>query len=657
MSHPEHGAYRPDIDGLRAVAVVAVVLFHAGLPVVPGGFVGVDVFFVISGFLITNLIARDINGQRFSIAHFYERRARRILPALFAMMAMTAIVASFVLIPYIYERFALSALAAALSVSNVFFFQSAGYFDIGSGYLPLLHTWSLGVEEQFYLLFPVVMFLWARFVRRPFWMLVLALGVFSFALSVVQVRVVPEGAFYLPFSRTWELALGGWLAVGNPRPLRSPKMANLVAVLGLGAIVVSCVRLTESTRFPGELALFPCVGAAMVIHANSARSTAVGRLLSSRPFVFVGLISYSFYLWHWPILVFGRAITGRSAAAIESILLVGLILAVSVLSWRYVEQPFRSGRRFSRKAIFRFSAAGIAVFVAFGGAGFVGNGFPQRFPLAGQLLAQGAFDRNPDRDGCDSPSLERIRSGDLCILGAEGVPPTVAVVGDSFGDALMPGIKAAALDASASVWVMTYAGCRPLVGLVNDPARCQEHMDVVTAKLRATPAIDTVLLVGRWTTMVEGTRFGAAPAPPTVLVDTKTTQAGPVENQRVFRRLIERTVQSFGDKRVLLVAYLPEQEVLVPQAAAVRALYRRPPLKGVSRSAYDRRQRRVSEVLADRSLGGLFTVLDAGGVFCNLSMCPAIMPDGHSMYFDDNHVSRTAAVWGRSLFEPAFRGQ
>jgi peptidoglycan/LPS O-acetylase OafA/YrhL len=644
--------YRADVDGLRAVAVLAVVLFHAGIPGLPGGFVGVDVFFVISGFLITRIITEEIDASRFSLLRFYERRARRILPALFAMMAVTAAVAAVFLIPDALADFGRSAAAAALSVSNVYFWRTSGYFDLSAPFVPLLHTWSLGVEEQFYLVVPLYL-LAARKLTRLSWPIILApVVVLSFALSVWLVRASENAAFYLPFGRMWELGLGSLLAVGATPPLRKGWIAEGLAAGGLALLLFAIVRYGEGMRFPGEAALIPCVGAGLLIYTGGT-GTWVGRLLSSRPMVGIGLVSYSLYLWHWPALVFFRILVGRQPTAWEGLALVIAMLGLAWASWRWIEQPFRKGALRTQKAVFAASAAAIAASAVVGVGLSAAAGLPQRFTPETRRLAEAATDVNPDRKRCDSPSPDRVAAGKLCVVGAAGVTPTIALVGDSFGDALAPGVAQAAADHGQAVLVMTRAGCRPLIGVTRPGSPCELFIEAVAHRVASSPDIQRVILVGRWSAMVEGDRFGVVKRGKAYLAEQGSTAPPTYEGgQRAFVHALSRTLDAFGAKPVFLVAHLPEQETLVPQSATVRAILHRPAPAGVSRARFEARQAATRRLLSGVK-GSRVTLIDASQTLCDAAHCP-VVADGEALYFDDNHLSKTGAVRARDMLAPAF---
>jgi peptidoglycan/LPS O-acetylase OafA/YrhL len=393
--------YRPDIDGLRCVAVLSVLAFHLSPNRLPGGFVGVDVFFVISGYLISAIVFSEISASRFSVLAFYERRVRRIFPALFGMLIGVSVVLSFLLLPSEFITYAKSVIAATTSSSNFFFWQHSGYFDSPTSN-PLLHTWSLAVEEQFYILFPILLVVTRRFFPERLKLAVLALFFVSLGASELTLRFDEVTAFYMPYTRAWELLLGTILSLGFFPRFRTAVLRNVATILGIVMIAYSTLRFTAQTPFPGLYALIPCVGSALIIGAGESGASLVSRVLSLRPIVFVGLISYSLYLWHWPIIVlndlgftldlsglaphkfafFLSSPTGKKAVEV----LLSFVLAI--LSWRFVERPFRSyPRRIERRPLFALSATVMVVLILCSGSVIYARGFQQRFPARAVQVA------------------------------------------------------------------------------------------------------------------------------------------------------------------------------------------------------------------------------------------------------------------------------
>lgn len=352
--------YRADIDGLRGLAVVPVVLFHAQVSLFSGGYVGVDVFFVISGYLITTLLWGDIQQERFSILKFYERRARRILPALFSIILFSLAAGYFLLLPNDFHNLASSALSSVLFYSNVFFWREFASFLGALELQPLLHTWSLAVEEQFYIFFPILLWCIVKWKRSILVGAIALGGTGSFFLSVWASSIDPAGNFFLIPTRAWELAVGSLLALGVfGSPNQVQLLRGLAGVTGLGAICSAVFFYDIHTDFPGLAAALPVFGTAAIIWAGSASAATpsfVTRLLSLKPFVFVGLISYSLYLWHWPLLVFARHwFTQTQLSALATALIFALSFVLAILSWRFIERPFRRPNTLSSHAIGAFS--------------------------------------------------------------------------------------------------------------------------------------------------------------------------------------------------------------------------------------------------------------------------------------------------------------
>ena len=303
--------YRPDIDGLRAIAIALVLMFHLNVGFTKGGYVGVDVFFVISGFLITGIILKGVEAGQFSFLHFYERRIRRLFPALVAAFAASSVAGLIVLYPAELEAYGKSLAAAVLFAANIFFYGGRGYFADGTDVLPLHHTWSLAVEEQFYLFFPLLLLLLSRLRRPALNSLIAFIAVLSFSLSLYYMSASQEAAFYLLLPRAWELAIGALLAAGAVPLIASERMRQFAAALGLIAILIAGGAFNKRVPFPGWSALLPCVGAALIIHSGRERDTVVYRLLSHSWVVLLGLASYSIYIWHVPIIVYYRLAFGQ----------------------------------------------------------------------------------------------------------------------------------------------------------------------------------------------------------------------------------------------------------------------------------------------------------------------------------------------------------
>ena len=464
-------SYRPDIDGLRAVAVLVVVLFHAGLGF-PGGYVGVDVFFVISGFLITSLIWKDLQLGRFTLAHFWERRARRILPALLLVSMATLIAGWFLLMAPDFASLGKSAAYQAVFGANVYYWLHANYFSAPAEQQPLLHTWSLAVEEQFYMVVPLL-FMWLFRVpllrRRAVAFAVLALGlVCGLALSTYAVAKHPIAAFYLLPFRAWELALGSLLAL-IPASRFEPRRicSETLAILGLGLILSPALLYQKETPFPGLAAIPPCVGTALIIWSNLPSPTLVGKMLSWRPVVFVGLISYSLYLWHWPLLAFSKYWALQPLPLGYRVALVVVALALAIASWRFVETPMRQRRLCSsRKSIFAFAGIGLTTLLLTGTFVTAQRGVPQRLPKRVALYSEALS----ERPNLYELNTKDILDGNLVPFGSEtkGAPVRVLVWGDSHAKAALPAFDVLCRERGISGRAATHSSTTPVLGYYND---------------------------------------------------------------------------------------------------------------------------------------------------------------------------------------------
>lgn len=367
--------YRREIDGLRAVAVLPVILFHAGLSWFSGGYVGVDVFFVISGYLITTIIINDLEMQSFSIGRFYERRARRILPALFFVLLCCIPFAWFWMTPEQLKNFFQGFVAITFFASNILFWKKEGYFSEPAEENPLLHTWSLAVEEQFYIFFPLILLGIWRFGRAPIFYTILALTFISFTFSEWGWRNAPVANWYLLPTRAWELGVGAICAlILYKQPLKSNQ---LLSVTGLSLIIYSIFFFTESTPFPSIYAIFPVMGTALIILFGSD-GTLVSKILRMRIFVGIGLISFSAYLWHQPLFAFARIKNIHAPSVFLFLCLAIASMVLAYLSWAFVEKPFRNPKKVSKRAVFVTAAVASIFFLTSGIVGHSNEGFNYR---------------------------------------------------------------------------------------------------------------------------------------------------------------------------------------------------------------------------------------------------------------------------------------
>ncbi|TSJ63909.1 acyltransferase [Starkeya sp. 3C] len=651
--------YRPEIDGLRAVAVLPVILFHAGFSRFSGGFVGVDVFFVISGYLITSILAGELEQGSFSLARFYERRARRILPALFFVVAACIPFAWMWMLPSQFEGFALSVGAVALFVSNILFWRETGYFSAVAEDKPLLHTWSLAVEEQFYILFPLLLLLLWRLGRRRAVAGVAVISLVSLGLAEHGWRNHPEANFYLIQSRAWELGAGALCALAMHG--RAPRPNAALSLLGLGMIVFAVLAYDATTPFPSLYALVPVGGAALII-LFAAPSTPAGRVLASRPLVGLGLISYSAYLWHQPLFAFAR-IRSLDAPGPGLMLMLSIAtLGLAYLSWRFVERPFRSGnvaRSIPRRSLFGAAAGASALLVAFGAFGYFADGAPFRLPERAVALLRYETDWNGyDVSGtCSFNELHRleVQPAPGCADYMVGGKADVVFIGDSHSGAISQEAQEALRRAGISSYAVSYTGCIGLPGFYRaDRTKwhaCDEYNRAMLDFAQAIGA-KAVVLTSRFAAYVDAAGFdngeGGVETNMAARLDVLEARDGGLpeagRRDRVMGAL-KGAVESVADRMSVVLVYpIPEAGWNVPQRAARLAMQGEP--GGALSTSYDAFIRRNGAVLA------VFDAVDRPNVFrvrpydllCDAKQGRCRNAEGDvSFYFDDDHLSSAGA--------------
>ena len=612
-------AYRRDIDGLRAIAVLPVVVFHIAQSYLRGGYVGVDIFFVISGYLISSHIMADAAAGRFDLLDFYRRRIRRILPAFVALLTVVTALVVWRFFPVETIKYAGSLLAALGSVSNLYFWRDAGYFQPTVKSLPLLHTWSLAVEEQFYLVFPLIIMGVTRWASRRLTLIVTGLLGLSLALSAAYVTAFPSGDFYLLPTRAWELLIGTVLALGVIPAIRNPFVRNLVAATGLALIAGSMMLFTPTTPFPGIAALAPCLGAALIIHSGQA-GTWVSSLLSLRPLVFIGLISYSLYLWHWPIMVFQRydallLVTDSKVLARASVLALSLIAAA--LSWWLIERPTRDRSRIPDRPLFLGLGAAVAGLVVLALVLIGTQGLPGRFP-AGAVRMAAYLERAPNADGnpCffrDSRSFSTFDRS-ACLPDRPN-RPTYLVVGDSHAAALSPSLRE--VFPEANVLQITAADCLPVLEQDHRSvtAACEDAMRFALRALPRQRHIDAIWLIGRFSQENAVSRR----------VDRVTATADALARDGI---------------RVVVIGPGPEYTAPLPRILARAAIAGDASSLERQLSGQPFEADRLFQIAARQHGFGYVSLIDA---LCSSRRCQAVAGDGAPMLFDGDHATPAGA--------------
>lgn len=653
--------YRPDIDGLRAIAVLPVVFYHAGFPGPSAGFIGVDVFFVISGFLITSIVAGEIAEGRFSLVSFYERRARRILPALTAVILASFAVGWFFLLPAEMQNLGRSAFATGFFLSNVYFTLTLDYFAQAAEFAPLLHTWSLAVEEQFYLFFPPLLMFFAWMGWQRSLSMVVGLSLLSFIAAVVVLPLKPDWVFYLIIFRAWELGAGAMLALASLQPPKGRASREGLALAGLAAILIPVFVFDSTTPFPAAAALPPVLGATILIWVGGkGGGSLVSSLLAHHALVWVGLVSYSLYLWHWPILAFIRIVLDSAVLPMEvAVVAVALSVAMAWMSFHFVERPFRAhpSRGFGRRAIFFASALCLAIVVVVGWVLHVTEGLPARLPTNVASIAAFSEDKNDRRYDC----FERAPNEGLCSIGAaasgeEDYTVDFLFWGDSHADAMMPGMDRAASIVGESGVFAGRSACPPILGIQRNPGGegCTTFNESVLSWLKGRPDVPLVILGARWTLSVEGTRYRGEAGNGVHLewIGGSTTHPSVSNNAALVEAGLKETVAEIlaTGRSVLLLGPVPEIGQNVPTSHARQALLGWTSIPIVTGDDYNSRAGRTERILRQlaEDVEGV-QYLPLSNVFCNAAQCQTTSAEGLPLYVDDDHINQTAAL---SLLAP-----
>lgn len=685
--------YRAHIDGLRAVAVVAVVLYHAKLFSVTGGFIGVDIFFVISGFLIAATIVRDLNAGSFSLAAFWERRVRRIIPIFFVVILSTVTAAYFLLLyPPDFLFFGKAVVTQSTFTSNILFMITDGYFDEHARSSPLLHTWSLSVEEQFYIFFPLIVLFCSWFwkhreqdtrlslrVSRQLFLLVIILGVLSLLMNVWFVNITPHlpfkvwsvpdwvfgGAtyrtvgFYILFTRAWELALGVLVAFSITK-IRSLFMAEVLSASGLISIIASIFVLTDATPFPGLLALIPTLGATAFIIANEQHSTMAGKLLSQKALVFVGLISYSLYLWHWPLFVFAKL---ASPTHLSSVVMVGLCLMttlLSYLSYRFIELPFRKKTLIKRRGVvFLLGGAALSV-VALSGSIIerYANSASGRIPPAAKHVLEATSENVLWGGICFEREGDQSLYGGLCRIGdaKQNVDAKFVVWGDSHAEAMVPLLNTLGRAYGVQGVVFDAGNCPPIILAHQIPPApgCEKEKNNALQYIKDNN-ITHIILIARWSYYITGGQNKKLAA---LITDSNTNSITPRDSQQVFKRTLVPLVTQLSreGRSVYIVEQVPEQFKFDIRDIFYHAVQTNEEAKfeSVSLKESNRVQALPDEVI--RSLITLPSVhiINPADILCKNGPCD-VLRRGKLIYRDESHLSTIGSTDLEPLFTPMFK--
>jgi len=631
-----HPKYRADIDGLRAIAVGSVVIFHAFPEWFKGGFIGVDIFFVISGFLISLIIFNNLEHDRFSIVDFYIRRVKRIFPALMTVMVLCAVVGGIILFADEYRQLGKHLLGGSTFISNILFWRESGYFDNSAETKPLLHLWSLAIEEQFYLFWPLLL----AFVWKRKWGFLRIIGVIALASFVVNLYLIGHdqtAAFYSPFARFWELMVGGALAYINlHRADLNARYKDVQSWLGVIFLAVGFVLLNASRSFPGWWALLPCVGTFLLLSAGPG-AWFNRKVLASKPMVWIGLISYPLYLWHWPLLAFAAIIAGETAPQEWRLIAMVAAVALAWITFLFIERPLRHAR--GTKVVLVLLAVNVIVGAA-GAAIYVNGGFPQRAinEKLDYLARADVFEGSRNSDGsCARLNQLSEVSEEVCL--SNSAQPEVLFVGDSHVMALHSAVFDRQL-ALPSIMVAGHA-CRVYPNLPYEAANVRRWSNncteiakqaiMVGARL---PSIQTVVISGAYPR-------GNLDSPSQYKVNGHT-----ISQREAFMAGYGALIESFiaQGKRVVFVADVPYLK-LDPHSCVNR--FGTEPTRECAFTQAEHEQIRKSydaAVAELRQLHPKATVFDPVSLFCKQGKCQAKI-DGAYLYNDDQHISLAASKY------------
>ncbi|HWA70550.1 MAG TPA: acyltransferase family protein [Rhizomicrobium sp.] len=650
--------YRKDIDGLRAIAVIAVLLYHAEFRPFSGGFLGVDIFFVISGYLITGLILRDAAGARFTLGGFYDRRIRRIIPALAAMLAFSALAAFLMLLPDELVDFGKNLAAAALFSANFLdWHTSLQYFAPHARGNPLLHVWSLAVEEQFYLLWPLLLLPLSRsrWLKAAIALLLAA----SLAAAAWTSRSDPVAGFYMLPTRAWELLAGAALAAGWIPPLRRAIWRIAASIAGVFFMAAGLCGLVPAAAYPGLGAIAVVAGAVLVLHAGSQAVNPVGAALGSAVPSVIGRISYSLYLYHWPLLVFGRIYLGRDLQPSERALALAICAAAALLSWRFIEQPFRRHTN-TRRAIprsFPAAAGASAALLLVAAVMILGKGLPARLPQTSYRMMLEA--RTSDfSQRCVAPRYaEPILSGNACVLGAGTEAPSVLVWGDSHAARIAPALAPVLSAAHKRLRLVAIGGCPPLprarLFTANDAPypKCPQFGQTILRYLAQHPEIRIVVLAGFWTDYLGDTNLGDHIVR---FADARGLHLSHQAARTDFSDLLNEIVHELQTRglRVLIAGPVPAHDVAPVRCAARQALTGHNGTCGLLTAGQAQAQLSfASQAIADvvrRNPGS--RVFWPATALCDAAGCHGFQGD-RPLYSDEDHLSDQ----GASLLVPALK--
>jgi peptidoglycan/LPS O-acetylase OafA/YrhL len=634
--------YRADIDGMRAVAVMLVLVFHFSLiAAAKAGFLGVDVFFVISGFLITTILKRQLDTRIFSVGAFYVNRIRRLAPALLAVLLMTMLAGALCLFPNELIELSKQALVSQLYVANFYYWRNVSYFGLGVHDVFLLHTWSLAVEEQFYLIYPVCILFLHRHLKKYFWPAIVLGFLISFGLNILFVGQKPEATFYLLPTRAWELLAGAIVPLVAGKWARSKSTDEILGLLGAGLVIIGVTCYRDDFHFPGFYALLPTTGTACLLLSGQGRATNVSQILSWPPIVYIGKISYSLYLVHWPINVFAGLLI-ENYSTVWRLAMFALSIVLAAIVYHAVEEPTHHKRYLATKDNLLLGyAVGIAATASVFAIVQLSDGLPHRFPDQVARLANYANDKEEHFERCDFTGQSLMTKNSFCQIGAAGQSPEWLVYGDSHAWAAYPAFdKWLKLNGQGGLFIFRH-GCPPLNGvhLFGDKGECFEFNQAVTRFIENHAYLSHIVLVSTWRQAIEGALSMSSQVRPTK-----------EESVQLFTDRFSQTLRHLHDlgRQVYVWEPVPGARKNVPRELA--------------RAAWEHRTADI-EISLDEYLSTYSFFFDAlkknrqwisasfspSEALCNTGKC-AVSYEGNPLYADSGHITKsTVNFWVQVL--------
>ncbi len=619
--------YRAEIDGLRAIAVISVIAYHSNIKIFTGGFIGVDIFFVISGFLITSILLNDLTSNKFSISFFYKKRIQRIFPALFFVMLTCLPFAWLWLAPSDIKSFAKSLITTPLFISNFLFFKQSDYFSPDNELKPLIHTWSLAVEEQFYLLFPPLIFLLWNSCKKAITPILIILCIISLIVSEYTLNTNPELAFYMLPTRAWEIGLGSVVATyshNNSDKDQKILTKNLGALAGALLILYSLLFFSNETTFPGLNAIPSTLGTALIIFFGT-HETYVGKILKFKPFVYIGLISYSAYLWHQPLFAFARI--KNDLIPLSATYLIAITFVLAYLTWKFIEQPFRNNKRFTKNQIFTYALIGSIFFIIIGVIGNAEKYFRKyRLHSADHINLFNTVKSSPMRAKCHTGGESYLSPQNACEYFSKNVE--VAVMGDSHAVELAYSLATELEKYGIGIKHLSYSGCRPIYQAIDNKSGCarwtSDSLDYISRNYN----INTVIISYRINQYLFGKHEKIYPQLPNEISEAERSETW---NSLV---LLLNHLQNSG-KKVFFIMQAPE----VKKQAEDLIFSRKNIRDNVESVPLDWWNNRNSYVMKNlKSIPKEVIVINPADSFCDDKNC-YLTGGGESFYFDDDHMS------------------